>query len=106
MKKFLLDSILFFYLFHVFAIVFFLYTFKDSGVNIELSHIRYSPYFWVFSAPAAILFSAFRNKTTVNKVYLTVGGFFWTLFLAFLPLLVIGIPMIIFQILSSPGRPR
>lgn len=92
MKKFLLDSFLFYSLFYIFTFILATYSYKEgsSGRSLEdsISDVfRYSSLFWVGIGPTAILISAFRNKTTVNKVYLIVIGLPWTLFLALLPYL-------------------
>jgi len=90
MKKFLLDSFLLFTLFYIF--IFILYAANMASQSSLKGTIRevlqpshaFAP--WVVAGPLAVLISAFRNKTTANKAYLIVIGFFWTLLLVFIPI--------------------
>jgi len=92
MKKFLLDSFLFFALFYIF--IFILYAANIASersfkvIMKDLLIYSYAP--WVVAGPLAVLISAFRNKTAANKAYLIIIGIFWTLMLVLIPYLIVG----------------
>lgn len=91
MKKFLLDSFLFFYLFYYFTVILLAVNSSRSLWSMMHDDLLYSLAPWLFIGPLALLFSVFRNKTTTNKAYLIVIGFFWTLFLSFLPIVILAV---------------
>ena len=108
MKKFLLDSFLFFTLFYFF--IFILYAVNIASERslkaIMTDLLIYSFVPWMIAGPLAVLISVFRNKTGANKAYLIIIGIFWTLLLVLIPYLVIGAYSATTVFLSSPGWPR